>query len=131
MKLRFLVLFLLFFPLFFGEAKAQAPEETAELHIIVLYDGNHDGEEEGVGSGVAVYIRESGSTQEFVNLTDHDSSAGFLVFPRSYFIHATPRQTRLFFTWVCDGFVQVDEEKKFHIVHCIEKFFIRIPSLWD
>jgi len=110
-------------------AKAQSPQQNqAELYVTVFYDSDNDGSEEGVGFGTTVEIRESGSTQRFANFTGQNSTAGFLVNDGvTYLVDAYPKQTSLFYVWVCFGGKTIDEEQEFLILHCQEKFFIRFP----
>jgi hypothetical protein len=113
-----------------AQAKAQElpGQGNAELYVTLLYDPDGDGNEEGTGAAVAVYLRESGSTQEYVSFTNQNSTAGFLVQDgRTYIVEAYPPQTRFFYYWICNGFIPVDESPEFLILHCDEKFFIRLP----
>lgn len=124
-------LFLIFLAAIFFSTPVKA-QDGSELYVIVLWDKDGDGLEEGVGPGVPVYVRESGATQRFVNYTDQNSSAGFLVDEgTTYLIEATPPQTRLFFVWVCFSQRHIDEPTEYVVLTCVEKFFIRIPLISD
>lgn len=109
-------------------AKAQSPEQDATLRVYVRRDADYDGIEEGVGIIMPVYIRESGSNQEFFGFTNPESSAvNFSVFQRTYILTAYPPQTRFFFRWICERSVVVDEPFEQVQLRCIEYFFIWNP----
>ena len=126
--MRGLLLLAVVMALMAGEARAQEPEQPqAVLSVVVIYDGNHDGVQEGVGLGVPVLVRESGTAQETLNYTDNDSRARFVVNLRTYIANAYPRQTRLFYVWMCFGSVHVDEPGEVLTLRCVERFFMRLP----
>jgi len=110
-----------------AQAQTEPAQATGVLHIFVLYEkGDQD---QGVGAGVVVEVRESGSTQTFVNTTNEVSEVRFGVRQTSYYVDAYPPQTRLFFRWVCSDLVLVNENPEYLILYCHEKFFLRIPFI--
>lgn len=110
------------------KAQTEPEQTTAKLYVIVLYDRDNDGEVDGVGSGTPVYIRESASDQSFVNVTDPNSQAGFLVAGgRTYILDAFPAQTRPFYRWVCHDSVLVEKAEQYKILYCEDYFFINLP----
>lgn len=106
---------------------AESDQPRAVLNVIVLYDRPGEENDEGVGSGTIVKIRESGSLESFLNLTDDNSATKFSVFYRTYIVEAFPPQTRLFFRWVCLDSVFVDSPDEYLILECQEKFFVHLP----
>lgn len=117
---------------FWDTAKAQEPEQSpdSDLYVTVLYDPDGDGQDEGVGGGIPVYIRESGSNQIYAGFTQEGTStASFKVFQRTYIIEAYPPQTKLFYIWVCQTSRNVDSTTEFVILRCVEQFFMRIPII--
>lgn len=132
MKIKFLLLMsLILASVNWNPAKAQTPEQlpeqTARLHVIVQWDNDHDGQEEGVGQGVPVTVRESASIQEFLGYTNRFSTASFVVDRRTYIVKAYPPQTRLFFVWICTDQELVDQDTEYLILHCVERFFLWNP----
>ena len=108
------------------QAQGQEAEPVYQFNIAVLYDTNGDGASEAVPFLTPVYIRESGSSQEFVGFTNAASIASFLVPPGTYYYEATPKQTEFFYTWVCKDNRFVDKDMTV-VLRCEKKFFLRLP----
>lgn len=103
------------------------PDATVILHATILYDGNHDGIEEGVGAGrlVGLYSGQDGSLLQ-TDKTDPNSHVVFAMEDGTYIVEAYVPSTRLFFQWVCQGSFYVPINRTVEI-HCIERFIIQLP----
>jgi len=99
----------------------------AILHVIVTWDHDYNGVWEGVGPGVPVWVGKAGN--ETLNYTDVHSTASYIVQPGVWLARAQPPPTRWFFVWVCGGYKDVVEPEEYLILHCYERWFLRIPFL--
>lgn len=111
---------------------AQEPEEEYLVHVVVLYDGNHDGVEEGVGKDIVVEARK-GRNIVAVSLTNENSDAMFVLPYGLYYFSAWVPSTRFLFRWVCNywGFVEIASweqiKEKYFVINCYERFFLQFP----
>jgi hypothetical protein len=95
--------------------------------VIVLYDGDHDGIEEGVGAGIPVWIGPNWSPT--VKLTNAVSAVSFTVEKGAWYVRAEVPSSFPLFVWVCHDFKVVDEPEEFLVLRCRERFFLRFPFL--
>lgn len=96
------------------------------VHVVVLYDGDHDGDQEGVGQGRVVEARQGGEIIA-VSLTNEVSDAGFVLPGGFYRFSAWVPSTRLFYNWVCNRLIEIDSPEQYIIISCFERFFLQFP----
>lgn len=97
----------------------------SQLHVIVTYDGNHDGESEGVGPQQLVALYQGGALHQ-IDHTDNNSAAFFFVPEGAYTVEAYIPPTRLFFEWVCRTTLYVESDRILEL-RCFEHFVLRLP----
>ena len=97
----------------------------AILHVIVTWDHDYNGVWEGVGPGVPVWVGKAGN--ETLNYTDDNSTASYIVQPGVWLARAQPPPTRLFYRWICGGYIWVLQPDETLVLICYEKFFLTLP----
>lgn len=103
-----------------------SPQDSV-LTVVVRYDPDHDGIEEGVGPGIPVYVGSAGS--ETLNFTDENSEAHYLVVEGVWLARAEVPSTHPFLVWVCGDYIVVDELMETLTIHCRQRFRISFPWL--
>lgn len=101
------------------------PSQLSVLTVVVMYDPDFDGIEEGVGPGIPVYVGNAGS--ETLNHTDDNSEAHYLVVEGVWLARAEVPSTNPFLVWVCGNYIVVDELTETLTIQCRPRFRIHFP----
>lgn len=99
-------------------------DEVSLLVITVVYPNG-----EGVGVGHPVWLGKAIAGTEVLSFTNENSQTAYNVVYGTWIAWAEIPPTHPFLIYVCTSYVVINAPAEYLIIHCYERFFMRIPWL--